>query len=110
MNNLRNDLIRQVVEELEGITLIIVTQINHGDMLQQLLPESTFVNGKEQLETRKQIIKDIKNRKIKNIIATTIYDEGVDLPSIDNLIIACGGKSEIKTIQRVGRGLRKEGK
>jgi len=40
------------------------------------------------------------------LIASSIYDEGVDLPEVNVLIKASGGKSEVKTIQQVGRGLR----
>jgi superfamily II DNA or RNA helicase len=39
----------------------------------------------------------------------SILDEGVDVPNIDVLILAGGGKSSINTLQRVGRGLRKGG-
>ena len=40
------------------------------------------------------------------IIASTIFDEGVDIPEVGSLILAVGGKSTIKTLQRVGRALR----
>ena len=33
-------------------------------------------------------------------------DEGVDIVSINALIMAAGGKSQITTLQRIGRGLR----
>jgi superfamily II DNA or RNA helicase len=39
-------------------------------------------------------------------IATPIFDEGVDVPGIDVLILAGGGKSNIKLLQRLGRGMR----
>ncbi len=41
------------------------------------------------------------------IIATSIFDEGIDIPHLETLIIAGGGKSAIKTTQRIGRVLRK---
>jgi superfamily II DNA or RNA helicase len=40
------------------------------------------------------------------VIASSIYDEGVDIPKLRELFLACGGKSAIKIIQRVGRLLR----
>jgi len=42
------------------------------------------------------------------IVATTIFDEGVDMPSVNVIVQGTGGKSEVKTIQRTGRGLRKK--
>ena len=42
------------------------------------------------------------------LIATTILDEGVDVPNINAMIYARGGKSIRKLLQGVGRGLRKK--
>ena len=40
------------------------------------------------------------------MILTNIFDEGVDTPEVDALIMAAGGKSSIETLQRLGRGMR----
>ena len=42
------------------------------------------------------------------MIATTIYDEGIDIPQVNVLILAFGGKSRRKVLQRIGRALRKK--
>ena len=39
-------------------------------------------------------------------IASTIFDEGVDCRPLDGLILAGGGKSPTRALQRVGRVLR----
>ena len=41
-------------------------------------------------------------------IATPIFDEGIDVPAIDVVVLAGAGKSHIKLLQRIGRGLRKK--
>ena len=42
---------------------------------------------------------------------STILDEGIDLPNISSIVLACGGESTIGSIKRIGRGIRKtEGK
>jgi superfamily II DNA or RNA helicase len=48
----------------------------------------------------------ITSGKIKCIVASTIYDIGVDLPILSGLIIAGGGKSSVRALQRVGRVIR----
>ena len=59
---------------------------------------------------RKQILEDFGNKKIK-ILISTVVNEGVNIPSMDVIIMAGGGKSNKQTVQRVGRALRKaEGK
>ena len=40
------------------------------------------------------------------LIATTLADEGLDIPSLDCLILAGGGKSATRAYQRIGRALR----
>jgi superfamily II DNA or RNA helicase len=47
------------------------------------------------------------NKEVRCVIATTVWREGIDIPSLDCVINAAGGKSEIMTLQGVGRGLRK---
>jgi superfamily II DNA or RNA helicase len=42
------------------------------------------------------------------LIATTIFDEGVDVSGINCLFLAGGGKSMRQLLQRIGRGLRKK--
>jgi superfamily II DNA or RNA helicase len=41
------------------------------------------------------------------LIASSILDEGADVPEIDTVVIASAGKSAIKGIQRIGRGMRR---
>jgi len=82
--------------------LILVSYIEHGEILYELIngPYKTiFMNGKSKDRDQDMSVYDI-------IIATPIYDEGYNLPSLDCLILAAGGKSEIRVIQRVGRILR----
>lgn len=40
-------------------------------------------------------------------VATTSWREGVDIPQLNAVVNSGGGKSEIQTLQGVGRGLRK---
>ena len=47
------------------------------------------------------------DHKIDCVLASKIFDIGVDIPSLAGLVIACGGKSTVKALQRVGRVIRK---
>jgi superfamily II DNA or RNA helicase len=94
--------------------LIIVKNISHGNLLDRMLddfkPEAfmphKFIHGDTPLEERTEAIHDFKNGLFKVLITSSILDQGVDIPNIDVLIFAAGGKSYIRAIQRVGRGLR----
>lgn len=82
--------------------LILVSRIEHGKILNKLLLDNNiknnFLNG--MMKDR-----DIKDED-KVIIATSIFDMGVDLKNFDALILAAGGQSSVQLVQRIGRVLR----
>ena len=49
---------------------------------------------------------ELDNGVTKAVIATSVWKEGVNIRSLNNVINAGGGKSEIQTLQCIGRGLR----
>jgi superfamily II DNA or RNA helicase len=109
-NDERNKIISNVAKDANGVVLILVNRIDHGLRLQELISGSVFVNGGHSSEIRNEILDEMRNTDYGVYIATPIFDEGVDVPSVDNVVIAAGGKSHIKLLQRVGRGIRaKEG-
>lgn len=88
--------------------LVIVKLLEHGRRLREWIGRGTiFVHGSVDTERRKEIRREFRNGDIRCLIATKIYDEGVDLPDMDVLVLAGGGKSQVQALQRVGRALRK---
>jgi len=92
--------------------MVIVKKIDHGNLLSNLLTHSgkfiphKFIHGSLSTEERTDALDNFKNGITKILIASSILDQGVDIPNIDVLIFASGGNSYIRAIQRVGRGLR----
>lgn len=91
--------------------LINVVFTEHGnrlmDTFDRLGYKAVFIYGKTKTEERERVKEQFKKKKIKLVIASTIWKEGVDIPSIDVCINAAGYKAEIGIIQSIGRGLRK---
>lgn len=104
----RNEKIADIAKESAGVTLILVNRIVHGDSISKMVPGSIFVHGGDTTETRLKVLTNMRDGKAGTYIASPIFDEGIDVPSIDTLILAAGGKSHIKLLQRVGRGLRRK--
>jgi superfamily II DNA or RNA helicase len=112
-------LLKKVVEWTEvmveaGLSvLILCEEIQHGKIIDdalwteasQMIPHQ-FIHGTEDMEIRKNAIESFDNRNLPVLIASSILDEGVDVQTIDALILAGSRKSKIKTLQRLGRGLR----
>jgi superfamily II DNA or RNA helicase len=108
MNTLRNTIIAQKAIELakKGLSVLItVNQIRHGKTLETLISNSKFVHGQTKKEIRQEAMRQFENGELKVMIAT-ILNEGVDLPTLNVLINAGGGKSTSAQIQKVGRALR----
>jgi superfamily II DNA or RNA helicase len=97
--------------------LILVSELKHGRILDEKLWNYSpgafvphqFISGEEPTEVRTKAFEDFRRGDLRVLIATSIMNEGIDMPNIDALVLAAGGKSSIRTLQRVGRGLRKGG-
>ena len=108
LNQKRNELIAQKTYELQrrGLSVLIsVDQIRHGKTLETMIVGSKFIHGKTKKEIRKKAMKDFENGTLK-VMESTLLNEGSDIPTLDAIIIASGGKSEAAQIQKIGRALR----
>jgi len=108
-NDERNRIIATRAKALsDKVVMILVTRIEHGALLQSAIPGSIFVNGSHPAELRQATLDQMRNGNVGVYIASPIFDEGVDVPGVNALILAGGGKSHIKLLQRIGRGMRKK--
>jgi superfamily II DNA or RNA helicase len=111
-NDIRNQKIVNIAEKLveQGRrALILVKNIKHGKTLLSMFPKERvlyFVKGNVKSDERNRIRKEFTEGKIDIIIASVVYDQGVDLPNLDALILAGSGKSAGRTLQRIGRVIR----
>lgn len=118
-NKERNEMIVNKAIEMynEGRTsLILIKNIEHGKtILEALQKQSIFINNKSMVQflsgedngdEREKVINQVKSGEVKILIGSTIADEGLDLPILDSLILAGGGKSSCRAFQRIGRVLR----
>lgn len=86
--------------------LILVKQIDHGDALAALIPGAEFLDGSKSTRRRKEILERVRTGKTRVLIATSLADEGLDLPILSVLILAGAGSSSTRALQRLGRVLR----
>jgi superfamily II DNA or RNA helicase len=101
---------RQIIEEIEAAPkpcLVLLQRKKHLEYLKAMgMSDYKVLTGSNSKQQRMQTVKELKEGKIDVVICTTIFDEGVDIPELRSVIMAGGGKSKIKTLQRLGRGLR----
>jgi superfamily II DNA or RNA helicase len=111
---LNRDRNKRIIDELIKApkpAFVMCTRLAHAKVLHKYAESLGFsipavLSGDTKNKDRMQVIKDLQSGKEKAIIATTIFDEGVDLPELRTLILAGGGKSTVAQLQRIGRGLR----
>ncbi len=91
-----------------GNTLVLVDRISAGELLQELIPDSVFVKGDVKLHDRKEAYDDINEGYNKVVIATYgVAAVGINIPRIFNLVMLEPGKSFVRVIQSIGRGVRR---
>lgn len=122
----RNRIITDIVfgEYSKGDTSILVTIriIKHGTKLKNMLinagvnpDELAFIHGSTPKEMRGKVKELFKDKTLKIVIASSIWTEGIDVPTVDVLMQADGGGGkEISegrgiraVIQKIGRVIRK---
>ncbi len=106
-NNARNHAIVDTAHEhINDSVLILVGSIEHGNLLQTAIPWSQVLHSKMGATKRREAMEAFRNGDLKCAIATSLADEGLDVPRANVLILASAGRSAAKAEQRTGRVLR----
>jgi len=103
--------IREAIEMFQkGYKIYIdVKRVFHGKKIVRMLKEEGindvyFIYGKTKTEERQKVLKMFSQGNI--ILVSTLIKEGVDLPTMNGIILAGAGKSKVEMIQIIGRALR----
>ena len=104
MNNYVDDL-----NEMKAIGFCV--SIEHAEYMAKKFNlvgiPSSAVTSKVSSEDRTQTLNNFRNGTIKAIFAVDIFNEGVDIPDINTLLMLRPTESATVFIQQLGRGLRK---
>ena len=107
----RLDTIAELVKQvnLTGNTLVLVDRIAAGQgIIERLGDNAVFVSGSTKNKTRQDEYDEIAISDDKIIVATYgIAAVGINIPRIFNLVLIEPGKSFVRVIQSIGRGIRK---
>lgn len=90
-----------------GQVLALVNNIEHGSMLcDRLGPTARYCNSKMGIKKRREALEGFRTGELRCLVATSLADEGLDLPMASVLMLLSGGRSKVKAEQRTGRVLR----
>jgi superfamily II DNA or RNA helicase len=101
-------LAEHIIEQAKsGNTLVLVQRKKTGQMLQALITDSVYIDGSTKVKARQEEYDEVRTSAGKVIIATAgIAAVGIDVPRIFNLYLFEPGKSFVRVIQSIGRGIR----
>jgi superfamily II DNA or RNA helicase len=106
----RLNYIAKLVESIRktGNTLVLVDRIAPGRALIEKIKDAVFVSGGTKADDRKEQYDDIATMDDKVIVATYgVAAVGINIPRVFNLVLIEPGKSFVRVIQSIGRGIRK---
>jgi superfamily II DNA or RNA helicase len=91
-----------------GNTLVLVNSIKQGQQLQKLIKNSVFLQGSTDTDVRAEWYSMFEHQDDLIVIATSgIASTGISIDRVFCLFLIDAGKSFVKCIQSIGRGLRK---
>jgi len=111
----RNRFIRNLALSLKGNTLILYSLVEkHGEVLNEMIlakangKKISFVHGGTEAETRDNI-RSLAELGDDNVIIASYgtFSTGINIRNLHNVIFASPTKSRVRTLQSIGRGLRK---
>jgi len=111
-NPKRNNIIvtgaKKLVEQ-GFVTMVLFKELEHGKRLYDMISPDVYchmLNGKMSSKIRGAVVDEVLEGKCKLILCSSIFDIGVDVPILSGLVLAGGGKSSVRTLQRIGRSIR----
>jgi len=91
-----------------GNTLVLIDRVDPGKAIVDCLPGAVFVSGATKSTKRKEQYDSIAvNDNLITVATYGVASVGINIPRIFNLVLIEPGKSFVRVIQSIGRGIRK---
>lgn len=97
--------------------LIFCSRVDEAHSLSEALNRSTLngrplktvaLSGSDSVESRELAVGDLEAGRIDYILTVDVFNEGVDIPSLNQVVMLRQTQSAIVFVQQLGRGLRKD--
>lgn len=107
---IRNEAVMACIRRAARPGMVFVREVKHGlELAKAAAAEGIncdFVDGDKKAGPRDTALKRLARGDTDFIIATKVFNEGVDIPCLESVVLAGGGKSVIDTLQQIGRAMR----
>ncbi len=107
--------IRALVERVDDIdrmhALGFCASVGHARYMAQVFNDhgiaASAVSGQSSSEERESALRRLASRDLKVVFSVDLFNEGVDVPSVDTLLMLRPTESPTVFLQQLGRGLRR---
>ncbi len=90
--------------------LIFCSRKKEAEILAEKLTEkgcpALAISGTDSIGEREKAVKKLEKGKVKYIVTVDVFNEGVDIPCINQIVLLRNTQSSIVFVQQLGRGLR----
>jgi superfamily II DNA or RNA helicase/HKD family nuclease len=108
---LLDELNRKIADYEALKALVFCVDIKHAKYINELLNSkgltSVVVTSETPGHLRDKAIQDLKQGIIKALVSVDIFNEGVDIPAVNTVVMLRPTESPLIFLQQLGRGLRK---
>jgi superfamily II DNA or RNA helicase len=108
---LRNDTLIRIAKRADKPCFLFVKEISHGKHLERELRAAgekvEFVWGDKDTPQRKAALRRLAHGDTDILVCSVVFQQGVDIPELQSVIIGSAGKSTIMALQSLGRGTRR---
>ena len=112
-NDFRNKMITKLCGNFTNNALLLIDRLEHGEVLRDCLkaayPDKQvfFISGEMDIEVRETVKKLMESStNVICVAISKIFAVGISINNLHYIIFCSGGKSRIRVIQSIGRGLR----
>ncbi|HWN72085.1 MAG TPA: helicase-related protein, partial [Haliangium sp.] len=109
----RNQLIldRVLADARAGHTVLVLTgRVNHCEHLAARIAlagvKASFLTGSVGKHERRALLEAFREGALPVLVASTVADEGLDVPRLDRIVLAYPGRAKGRLTQRLGRLMR----
>ena len=102
---------RHVSHPGEMKALVFCVDQDHAEYIARMLKEKSgletrCVTAKTDSSDREKAVQDLRDGKVQVLTSVDVFNEGVDIPEVDTVIMLRPTESSVVFIQQLGRGLR----
>ena len=104
MDEKRNNFIISDLKKMKGSTIILSDRVDQAKYLCSIIDNSVEIDGSTPKKLRKQALDDVRNGKIKYLFSSyALAKEGLDIPRLENIVLATPIKDFGVLVQSCGR-------